>query len=326
MSGKALGWARDQTTAGGARAKALLLLLADHAGADHECWPKVETLATELQLSERTVQRALSALEAERIVSREVRATVKGRQRSNLYVLAVDQPNGRFPTPMGDNLTPIGVTETTSMGDTPVTHMGDTPVTPTTLKLQIEAPVKQVSSDELTQRVRAGETSEGAGDEFGEALAAYPETGRVRTNLRTARKRWTEACTLVEPARLVAAIRRYAAEDRDLRRGDHGAPRFEHWLGEERWRVWLADAAGRLPADAPTVFAGPPELRDAVVAAKGEGFAGSFLDPCAWSAAERRLTARFRVGAERLRREIGALLDGFGVTVADPAAASAGDA
>ena len=325
MSGKALGWAREQRVASGAPGKALLLLLADYCDGDHTCWPSVPTLAEELQMSERTVQRHLTSLAREELIRREARNSEEGRQKANRYVLAV----GRAPTchPQdvggeGDTLSPIGVTLCRGEGDTRVTPGGDTRVTPTTLNHLEEPP------ETHTQGERARGNDDPLDVGFAEAMAAYPETGRVRTNAAVARRRWAEAVTLIAPDRLVAAIRRYAAEDRDLKRGDHGAPKLERWLEGERWRVWLADADGRLPVTAPCAFAGPPELRAAVIEeagpAKGESFAASYLDPCGWDEARRVLTARTGVAADRLTAAARRVFDRMGVSVRGPTPAAGG--
>lgn len=66
--------------------KAVLLALLKHVDADGRCFPSLATLATLTSQSERTVGRALNALEAAGYLTRQIRATNKGRS-STLYQL-----------------------------------------------------------------------------------------------------------------------------------------------------------------------------------------------------------------------------------------------
>jgi hypothetical protein len=95
MSAIALGWAKQQQ-APSALAKAVLICLADYADADGLAWPKIGTLAAEVQASERTVQRCIRALEEAGLVTREDRFRADQGQTSNGY---------KLPLP-GDSLSP----------------------------------------------------------------------------------------------------------------------------------------------------------------------------------------------------------------------------
>lgn len=70
---------------------------------------------------------------------------------------------------------------------------------------------------------------------FDEAFGAYPETGRSVSSLPAARAAWDAACSHTQPERLLASVKAYAA-DPGLKKRDFGAPKFERWLSEERWR------------------------------------------------------------------------------------------
>lgn len=70
MSGRALGWAKDQQ-APSMIAKAVLVCLADYADENACAWPSISRLAREVQVSERTVQRCLKALADAGLVVRE---------------------------------------------------------------------------------------------------------------------------------------------------------------------------------------------------------------------------------------------------------------
>ncbi|MGC1303769.1 MAG: helix-turn-helix domain-containing protein [Caulobacteraceae bacterium] len=163
------------------------------------------------------------------------------------------------------------------------------------------------------------------GDEFrfDEGFAAYPESGRLRTDLPAARDEWLSCCLVVDAALLVAAVRRYAAEDRDIKRGDYGAPAFEKWLEAERWRGWLPSGGAKSATNA-VRFDGWPGVRDAVVAELGEGWVASYLDPCTTSAADRSVIPRTSTGRDKLKREAAPILKRFGVVVADQIQSSAG--
>ncbi len=65
MSAEAFSWALQQKTGSVAR-KAVLLVLGNHAHADGGgCWPSVQTVAKQADLTPRAVQNALRALEGE---------------------------------------------------------------------------------------------------------------------------------------------------------------------------------------------------------------------------------------------------------------------
>lgn len=86
MSVKALTWAWIHDLP--AVEKLVLLALADHANAEHQCWPKVSTLERKTSLHKTTIHRALRALEAKGLLSKQSRK-VKGIQWSNKYTLKV---------------------------------------------------------------------------------------------------------------------------------------------------------------------------------------------------------------------------------------------
>src|SRR5579871_844026 len=107
MSGKAFGWARERLKecSGGPTSKTVLLLMADYADREHALFPSVATLAAELGVPDRTVQRAIRDLEADGLVAREVRKTGSGKDASNRYVLAVGTPASEAA--MGDTVPPM---------------------------------------------------------------------------------------------------------------------------------------------------------------------------------------------------------------------------
>ena len=67
------------------RARAVYMYLKDHADADGRCWPGINTIAAELNLSRSTVKRALADLCREGMISKERRWRENGSYSSNLY-------------------------------------------------------------------------------------------------------------------------------------------------------------------------------------------------------------------------------------------------
>ena len=69
------------------REKTVYIYLRDRAGNSSACWPGIKTIARELGLSPRTVQRALADLERRQLIEKRNRRRVNGSLTSNLYRL-----------------------------------------------------------------------------------------------------------------------------------------------------------------------------------------------------------------------------------------------
>lgn len=69
------------------RAKTVYVYLRDRSNKEGVCWPGVKTIARELKLSPRTVQRAIRDLEKAGLVARQYRYRENGSHSSNLYRL-----------------------------------------------------------------------------------------------------------------------------------------------------------------------------------------------------------------------------------------------
>ena len=67
------------------RARTVYMYLRDRAGGG-SCWPGVKTIARDLHLSPRTVQRALNDLECAGYIQRQRRQRENGSCTSNLYI------------------------------------------------------------------------------------------------------------------------------------------------------------------------------------------------------------------------------------------------
>lgn len=138
-------------------------------------------------------------------------------------------------------------------------------------------------------------------DAFSAAWEAYPKLGRERSCSRAkCWPIWRQAAQQAGgPERLVAAVKRYVAEDK-THKGDCGAPAFDRWLMAGRWEHFLGgEASPRMV----TVFP-DPEVRAAVISAKGEAWASSWLDPCSWEPERRIIVPRNSLAAQRLRTEV----------------------
>jgi hypothetical protein len=97
MSMEALTWAFAQKT-GDPGLKVFLLALADFAGDDHVTWPSRSTLASRVEVSERTISRYTQQLIDMGLITVEERRLDNGARSSNAYRLAIRQPSLLLPT------------------------------------------------------------------------------------------------------------------------------------------------------------------------------------------------------------------------------------
>lgn len=67
------------------RARAVYMYLKDRADAGGQCWPGINTIAAELNLSRSTVKRALDDLCRAGLITKERRWRENGSYSSNLY-------------------------------------------------------------------------------------------------------------------------------------------------------------------------------------------------------------------------------------------------
>ena len=72
------------------RAVTVFMYLRTRAGKERQFFPAIRSIATDLKLSKRTVERALSDLEKAGFLLREHRFRTKGGKSSNLYKLLDD--------------------------------------------------------------------------------------------------------------------------------------------------------------------------------------------------------------------------------------------
>lgn len=69
------------------RAKTVYMYLKDRCNRDNQCWPAIGTIARELNLSRRTVERAITDLAKSGRISKEQRWRENGGKSSLLYTV-----------------------------------------------------------------------------------------------------------------------------------------------------------------------------------------------------------------------------------------------
>lgn len=147
-------------------------------------------------------------------------------------------------------------------------------------------------------------------EQFGQALAAYPPRGLENIGHRKLRMAWDVATASVTPDGLLGAVRAFAASD--YIQGGGLPRRFDRWLSEGAYAQHLAAPVART-----SIWAGPPEIRAAIVAERDEAWARAWLDRCQWRDLPVRLiTAKSPTILDRVRKEVGGLLESLGVSIA----------
>ncbi|MGQ3018753.1 hypothetical protein [Phenylobacterium sp.] len=149
------------------------------------------------------------------------------------------------------------------------------------------------------------------GARFDEALAAYPEAGRVATKPDEAQAAWAEAVEAAggDEARLLAAVLAFAGSKGAALGDGKRVPSLQRFLREARWKAWIAAARPAWP--------GPAELRRQVVEAHGDDFAVNVLDGCCgWrDVPARAVTCRSGWAHEKLSRQCRTIFQKAGVEI-----------
>ena len=130
--------------------KFVLVVLGDAADDQGLCWPRVSTVAEKVEVSTRTVQRALHYLVKRKMITVEPRLRSDGSSSSNLYRLRI-RGSVNLPLPP-DRLTPPP--------DIPFTHFrhrcqgeGDTGVTPLTERRTEREPPPQAAESKIEEEL-----------------------------------------------------------------------------------------------------------------------------------------------------------------------------
>lgn len=185
------------------RRKLILMCLADGANREsRECWPSVSYIASRCSCTERTVHRHLQELEREGFIEIHRRYDRSGRQRSNMYTIALPR---NFVTP------PCHVRQ--GEGDTCVRGEGDTGVIH---NRNIEPSIE-------TKRICAPN-----GSRFDEWYAQYPKKKGKAVALRSWKRR-----KLDQHADIIIAdtLKRKAREWKD----PQFIPMASTYINQERW-------------------------------------------------------------------------------------------
>src|ERR1051325_2499416 len=183
MSWQASSWALKQRV-GDPVLKILLLAAANYADPEGKCWPKVGTLATDSEVSKRTIQRKLAELQERGFIRVVPQYDNRGKQIQSMIYLLMDDG-------VGDTLSP-------QVGVTPERHgEGDTTLSPT------ESMNKQ--KNKQSKRSKDEEYSEEFETEVGQP---YP-----RKNGTSKKKAWDHwrMLTLEQQQQVKVAIPAFAA-------------------------------------------------------------------------------------------------------------------
>ena len=154
---------------------------------------------------------------------------------------------------------------------------------------------------------------------FDRLVSIMPDRMVKISNLVRARATWGPKVAVRGIDAVLGAASAYAS-DPIIAKQNH-LPSLQKWLVEDLFEQFLAEAPS--PARALS-WAGPPEIREALVAEPGCGdaFAGSYLDPSAWEPVGRHIIPRTTVARDALRRR-SALWTRLEITISEPAASVA---
>ncbi|WP_292045848.1 MULTISPECIES: hypothetical protein [unclassified Brevundimonas] len=323
MSDVAVTWAKAQECVDAAgkkdrNAKQTLVHLASYVDALGVGWASVPVLAMEMDVSERSVQRGLRALEAMSLIkatgekkNMEGRlypyyqlpletghASTARRRRAERAAARGDRVSpqgGENPGSPGDTVSPQDVASVTPRGDTGVTQIGK----------GITQGFKPSAS------VRA---SEAAGKAWATKAPERVAPPRVEASWLNAVERSRET-----DDRMLSAVRACVARDPDFGRGK--AMNLDRWLDEDRFMAWLPDDGALAQAPIVLGWAGPANVRAAVMDAMGEAGVASYLNHAGWDEGLCAVVAATKIGAQRLTDGAGSALKALGVRVMTKGAA-----
>ena len=317
MSDVAVTWAKAQECVDAAgkkdrNAKQTLVHLASYVDALGVGWASVPVLAMEMDVSERSVQRGLRALEAMSLIKATgEKKNMEGRlypyyqlpletghastarrrkaERAAARGDRVSPQGGENPGSPGDKVSPQDVASVTPRGDTGVTQIGK----------GITQGFKPSAS------VRA---SEAAGKAWATKAPERVAPPRVEASWLNAVERSRET-----DDRMLSAVRACVARDPDFGRGK--AMNLDRWLDEDRFMPWLPDDGALAQAPVVSGWSGPAHVRAAVLDAMGEAGVASYLNHARWDDGLGAVVAATKIGAQRLTDGAGSVLKALGVSV-----------
>jgi Helix-turn-helix domain len=223
VSWQASSWALKQRV-GDPVLKILLLAAANYADPDGKCWPKVETLAFDSEVSKRTIQRKLVELQDLGLIRVQQRYDQKGKQIESMIFLLMEGEGDMLAPPVGRV--------------TPACHgEGDTTLSPTeSLNNQLN---KQSTSTSKKKKVGVNDKIEYS-EEF-ETIVWQPYPRRDGS-----KKKAYDFWNLLNDenrARVVAAIPLFADQMKREGRADDKIPHMTTWLNDRRYETVSAAPA-----------------------------------------------------------------------------------
>lgn len=296
MSNKALNWAFESEI-GNVGAKFVLVALADHAGdyngEDWVCFPSTERLMAFTSQGERTILRHLAWLEETGWITRRKRIRRKREESIYEYTLHRARADAAPAAPAPEACAPPANMTGGRAGGPPAN------LAPTSCQIGNDhlpnwqhpphPPIELNPQGTPSEPARARADSETPGGVAGGVIdrewerlkAGWAKVSPGRLAPKPGRRAFERAAAAMAPERITDAGLRYLALDPDVAK--FGAMRLHVWLDERRYEPWLtAGDGGGEGARRAAGWAGPPEIRAAVAAAKGEAWAVSYLDPSGW--------------------------------------------
>ena len=166
--------------------KAVLLVLANYAGADGTCWPGQETVATYACCSKKSVERSLATFEERGWITRERRRRPDGYRTSDVITFRMGGSPEKPSPPLGDTLSGNGASVTPSDGPTrhPVhSHTTSCPTLPDMVSLQ-EPLVEPLEIAVAATRVNAVVSFDGSEWPISDVAALSDELTRAANTVR----------------------------------------------------------------------------------------------------------------------------------------------
>lgn len=304
MSDIAVTWAKAQDCPD-RNAKQVLVHLASYADAEGEAWALIPLLAFEMQVSDRTIQRGMRALQGAGLIQPAGRTHKHQGKIVPVWSLRLDLGHANTKRRLA--------AERGSRGDAAVTPRPGAGVTP----------VSPQDGADVTPSGDTGVTQIGKGITQGltpsacacaKAQAMWAEKAPERVSPVRVEAAWAAATerTGVQPDALLAAVTAAVRRDPDFGRGK--AMNLNRWLDESRFLAWLGDGDAD-PTPGRAVWSGPAEIEAAVKAVMGPEARASYFDPARWDESRRMILTRTGYAADRLRSLAGQALRGLGVTI-----------
>jgi len=326
MSDVAVTWAKAQsclTKAGkpDRTAKQVLVHMASYADAAGEAWALVSVLALEMEVDERTVERGRKALVASGLLLKTDQMKIHRGKRVPIYQLPLDVGHASTVRRLKAERAAWGDTGDAPRGDMGVAReeTGATRVSPqhvSDVTPRGDTGVAQIGN-RITQGLKPSASacaSEAAGKAWATKAPERVAPPRVEASWLNAVERSRET-----DDRMLSAVRACVARDPDFGRGK--AMNLDRWLDEDRFMAWLPDDGALAQTPIILGWAGPANVKAAVMDAMGEAGVVSYLNHAGWDEGLCAVVAATKIGAQRLTDGAGSALKALGVRVMTKGAA-----